>query len=151
MTAALISGMSASQGRTFCKRLWNRSELIEKALRLAETFREISGDPARVWTPSEIRRLSLRLDGTALLCALLKGAELQQSAEQIARTAKTESVYDAAPEPLITGRHGIAMGIAPGPELGKLVKQCFEAQLDGLFRDLEEGKSYLHSLLKEEK
>ncbi|HXW59992.1 MAG TPA: HD domain-containing protein, partial [Myxococcota bacterium] len=42
-----------------------------------------------------------------------------------------------APEPLLLGRHLIALGYKPGPDFGELLEQAFEAQLDGAFDTLE--------------
>ena len=150
MTAALVSSMSAAAGKAFCRRLWNRDELIGKALRLAEAFRDVSATPDQVWSEAQVRRIALRLDGTELLCRLLKGTGLRQSSGLIEEIARKESVWDTPPVPLITGKHGIGLWISPGPELGTLVRKCFEAQLDGAFNDLEGGKKYLRRMMKRE-
>ena len=39
-------------------------------------------------------------------------------------------VLDAPPVPFLTGRHGIAAGLKPGPAMGKILDECFEAQLE---------------------
>ncbi|MBQ2620576.1 MAG: HD domain-containing protein [Thermoguttaceae bacterium] len=39
------------------------------------------------------------------------------------------------PDPLLQGRDLIAMGIKPGPEMGKILKAAWNAQLDGEFLD----------------
>ncbi len=40
-----------------------------------------------------------------------------------------------APGPLLLGRHLIAKGLKPGPQMGVLLKEAFEAQLEGTFAD----------------
>jgi poly(A) polymerase len=40
-----------------------------------------------------------------------------------------------APEPLLTGRDLIALGMAPGPEIGRVLGLVRDAQLDGLISD----------------
>lgn len=45
------------------------------------------------------------------------------------------------------GRHLVDLGIEPGPEIGQLLDDCYEAQLDGMFSTLEEGLSYARSQL----
>ncbi len=45
------------------------------------------------------------------------------------------AVADQAPKPLLLGRHLLARGLAAGPALGALLKEAFEAQLDGRFAD----------------
>ncbi len=55
--------------------------------------------------------------------------------------AKAEElrVEREAPAPIVQGRHLIELGLRPGPHFGPLLEQCFEAQLDGRFADLEGG------------
>lgn len=51
------------------------------------------------------------------------------------------------PQPLVMGRHLLDLGVPPGPEMGRLLDDCFEAQLDGEFLTLEEGLAYAKSKL----
>lgn len=59
--------------------------------------------------------------------------------------ASALAVYRSAPTPLIQGRDLIAVGVAPGPQMGQLLKRLFHAQLRGAFLTKEEG---LFGLLK---
>ena len=43
------------------------------------------------------------------------------------------------PQPLVLGRHLLELGVQPGPEMGALLKQIYEKQLDGEIATLEEG------------
>jgi tRNA nucleotidyltransferase (CCA-adding enzyme) len=43
------------------------------------------------------------------------------------------------PKPLLLGRHLLALGMHPGPEMGALLKQVYEKQLDGEIKTAEEG------------
>jgi tRNA nucleotidyltransferase (CCA-adding enzyme) len=63
--------------------------------------------------------------------------------------AEALSVQDNAPKPMLLGRHMIALGAQPGKHFGALLDRCYEAQLDGLFRDEVEGLRYLQKLLNE--
>ena len=78
---------------------------------------------------------------------MLQAAALEEKAAGIAEKAQQCGVWQAAPKPLLTGKHGIKLGVDPGKELGALMKQCFEAQLDGAFFTEEEGIAYLETLL----
>ena len=49
--------------------------------------------------------------------------------------AKALNVELRQPDPLLMGRDLIAMGIKPGPEMGKILKAAWNAQLDGEFLD----------------
>ncbi len=43
------------------------------------------------------------------------------------------------PAPIVMGRHLLAEGVPPGPEMGAWLKRLFQAQLEGQFTTLEEG------------
>jgi tRNA nucleotidyltransferase (CCA-adding enzyme) len=53
--------------------------------------------------------------------------------------ARRLNVEDQAPTPLVLGRHLLELGIQSGPDMGRLLDECYEAQLDGLFSSLDEG------------
>jgi tRNA nucleotidyltransferase (CCA-adding enzyme) len=44
-----------------------------------------------------------------------------------------------APEPILKGRDVLALGIAPGPEVGRIVRAVYERQLDGAVTTIEEA------------
>ena len=50
-------------------------------------------------------------------------------------------VAEHPPEPLLRGRHVLALGVAPGPEVGRIVRAVYEAQLDGTVTTLEEARA----------
>ena len=54
---------------------------------------------------------------------------------------------DQAPEPLVKGRHLIALGRTPGPSFGPILEAAFEAQLDGEFDDEAGGVEWLEGYL----
>jgi tRNA nucleotidyltransferase (CCA-adding enzyme) len=56
--------------------------------------------------------------------------------------ARRLDVERQAPAPLVMGRHLIELGVPPGPAMGRLLDDCYEAQLDGLFTTLQEGLTY---------
>ena len=41
--------------------------------------------------------------------------------------------------PMVRGRDLLALGMMPGPEMGGLLQRLYEAQLDGVFTDLDTG------------
>ena len=53
--------------------------------------------------------------------------------------ARELGVQHAPPEPLVKGRHLLALGLAPGPQVGEMLKQIYEQQLDGSITTLEDG------------
>jgi tRNA nucleotidyltransferase (CCA-adding enzyme) len=53
------------------------------------------------------------------------------------------NVVSKGPEAILLGRHLIERGMTPGPEIGKVLKEAFEAQLDGEFSDLNGALEWL--------
>lgn len=53
--------------------------------------------------------------------------------------ARALGVGHEPPAPLLLGRHVLALGVAPGPRVGQVLKQVYEQQLDGLVGSLEEA------------
>ncbi|MDA1093641.1 MAG: polynucleotide adenylyltransferase [Acidobacteria bacterium] len=53
--------------------------------------------------------------------------------------ARALGVEHAPPDPLLLGRHVINLGVAPGPQVGIVLKTVYEQQLDGQVTTLEEA------------
>ena len=47
------------------------------------------------------------------------------------------------PPPIMMGRHLLALGMAPGPQVGQTLRRLHEAQLAGRFEDVEGGLRWL--------
>src|SRR5262249_20567335 len=58
-------------------------------------------------------------------------------------------VSERAPDPLLQGRHVLELGLAPGPEVGRIVRAVYEKQLDGTVTTLEEAKEEARRMLAE--
>lgn len=98
-------------------------------------------------TPAALRRLARRLHpATVAELALVMRADSGgrpplESPDALALIrrlldrAATLALADAAPRPLLLGRHLLAAGLSPGPEFKLLLDRAFEAQLDGAFAD----------------
>ncbi|MCS6897626.1 MAG: HD domain-containing protein [Nitrospira sp.] len=67
--------------------------------------------------------------------------------EWLLKRARQLKVDVQAPAPIVMGRHLLELGMKPGPEMGRLLASCYEAQLDGAFSTLEEGLTYVRSRL----
>jgi tRNA nucleotidyltransferase (CCA-adding enzyme) len=53
--------------------------------------------------------------------------------------AKELDVAQAAPNPILLGRHLLELGVQPGPAMGELTRAVYEMQLDGRVTNLEEA------------
>ena len=59
-------------------------------------------------------------------------------------------VEHAPPAPLLMGRHLLALGVTPGPPVGELLAEVYEAQLDGVITTLDEAIAFAKSRLAAE-
>jgi tRNA nucleotidyltransferase (CCA-adding enzyme) len=66
----------------------------------------------------------------------------------LALMAKDLGVLDKAPQPLVTGKDLIGLGLKPGPQFGPLLSKTFQAQLDMIFSNKEGGTSWVKNQLK---
>jgi len=64
------------------------------------------------------------------------GSEAQ---EWFIQRARELDVEQRAPDPLLLGRHLLALGVEPGPEVGEITRAVYEMQLDGRVRTVEEA------------
>jgi hypothetical protein len=53
--------------------------------------------------------------------------------------ARALGVEHAAPAPLPMGRHLLELGVKPGPRMGELLAEIYDAQLEGTVTTLDEG------------
>jgi tRNA nucleotidyltransferase (CCA-adding enzyme) len=53
--------------------------------------------------------------------------------------ARALGVQHEAPKPLLMGRHLLELGVKPGPQMGVLLKDVYEQQLDGLVTTVDEA------------
>jgi tRNA nucleotidyltransferase (CCA-adding enzyme) len=51
------------------------------------------------------------------------------------------------PEPFLKGRDVIALGVAPGPEVGRVLRAVYERQLDGLVLSPEDARAEARRML----
>lgn len=61
--------------------------------------------------------------------------------------ARELGVQHAPPEPLVKGRHLLALGVPAGPRVGQVLKQIYEKQLDGSITTLDEGLALAAALV----
>jgi tRNA nucleotidyltransferase (CCA-adding enzyme) len=63
--------------------------------------------------------------------------------------ARELGVEHAPPEPLVKGRHLVALGVAPGQALGDVLRQVYERQLDGTVADFDAALQLARELAKD--
>ena len=53
--------------------------------------------------------------------------------------ARALGVEHQPPAPLLLGRHVLALGVAPGPRVGEILRQVYEQQLDGAVTTVDDA------------
>lgn len=117
-----------------------------------EHMAHIANPTDQVPTDRQVRRLSTRLSpATMTQWEQLVEADAsgrpplpsRRPAQAWLESADRLNVASSQPAPLLLGRHVLAIGISPGPEVGDILKQAYEAQLDGHFNDANEACDWL--------
>ena len=132
---------------SFLRRLTNEERLLKEVPPLVRLHMR----PFSMWqnkaSDSAIRRLAaqvVRIDRLVRVAAADDAGRPPfprepEPLEWLAERARALEVAASAPKPLVMGRDLVALGMKPGPELGKILKAAYEAQLDGRFSTREEG------------
>ncbi|ADE53736.1 Polynucleotide adenylyltransferase region [Coraliomargarita akajimensis DSM 45221] len=119
--------------------------LVEQHMRPLALFRDGAGDAA-------IRRLAARVKRLDRLCRVAYAdksgrppiiVENFEEGDWLLERAAALAIKDNAPKPLMLGRHLVELGIKPGPHFGKILDRAYEAQLDGVFDELDGGVAFL--------
>jgi tRNA nucleotidyltransferase (CCA-adding enzyme) len=70
-----------------------------------------------------------------------------QAMDWFLERARALGVEHRAPAPILMGRHLLALGLEPGPAVGRIVGAVYEQQLDGTVQTLEEAIAAAERLL----
>ncbi len=124
----------------FLQRMTNEVHLIRNVPDLLSCFGAL--DFERVPAAPELRRIAVKLGGLKLLCLLLQSipAELVKSenfVNDFIKTSRELNIVDGAPEPFLTGKMLIDLGVKPGRQMGELIKESFELQLDEVLTSVD--------------
>ncbi|SOE75448.1 tRNA nucleotidyltransferase (CCA-adding enzyme) [Fibrobacter sp. UWT3] len=168
--AALLAG-SAGTSLKFLERITNEVHLLKVVPPLLETFRTL--DPAIVHEAPALRRLAVKLGGLKLLCLLVKcaphgffacestgGTDFATTQNSNFATAQNSDfaaalwdsaakygLLESAPQPYLTGKMLLDLGLKPGKQLGEIIKASFELQLDGKITSAEEAVAWARGII----
>lgn len=78
----------------------------------------------------------------------LASPETHARIDELVAGARRLALADAAPKPLMLGRHLLSLGLSPAPRFRPVLDAAFEAQLDGAFADEAGGLAWLRSFLQ---
>jgi tRNA nucleotidyltransferase (CCA-adding enzyme) len=102
-----------------------------------------------------IRRLAAKCEPTLLYrvaradCLGRTGDFPPVAMEWFLERVRQLDVAERPPEPLLKGRDVVALGVAPGPEVGRIVREVYERQLDGAVKTVEEARNEAERLVAE--
>ena len=147
---------SEHEGRKFLDRITDNRSVIEAVLPLVKCHMIpyqlfVNNNPA-----ASVRKLALKTGNIQLMSVVVasdrngRGGEFMEhvpEAEYLINKARELEVLNSKPQPIIQGRHLIEFGYSPGRYFKEILNDCFDAQLNGDFFDLENGKKYLKSAL----
>ena len=138
----------------FLERLTNQHSLIDEVVPLVLCHLRPRALHDANASDSAVRRLARQVQRIDRLVRVARADHAGRPPKQfdgfpagewlLARARQLE-VDRQTPSPIIMGRHLLELGIQPGPGMGQLVDDCYEAQLDGVFATLEEGLAYAKS------
>lgn len=142
--AALLCG-NADSALDFLVRITNENHLLKNVPLLLPTLRNL--DEGIVDDIPALRRLAVKLNGLKLLCLLVKciPASYYRSpdfATALWNSAAKYNLLNAAPQPFLTGKKLMDLGVKPGKHMGEIIKQSFELQLDGKITSAEEAAEW---------
>ncbi|MCX6567300.1 MAG: HD domain-containing protein [Candidatus Aminicenantes bacterium] len=125
---------------------WNGADVRELALRLIRTHHRA----AELWQNREVltkkafNRFAADTAGEFELAAVLDAADragrsdrpaagLDREARWLLQAMRDQNVSKETIRPLVLGRDLLKLNVAPGPAMGKLLKELYGRQLDGEF------------------
>ena len=142
--------------RRFLARLTNQESILSEVLPLVRCHLRPRALYDAQASDSAVRRLAWHVQRIDRLVRVARADHAGRppkpfdgfpAGEWLLERAKRLEVHAQAPAPIVMGRHLLELGIQSGPEMGKLLDDCYEAQIDGLFSTLEEGLTYARTQL----
>ena len=150
-----VEGVSIA--RKFLARMTEQKKVFDEVLPLVSEHMR----PYNLYTnnsgDSAIRRLANKVKRIDRLIRVFQADQLGRPplkvtedpvSDWLAERSHHLELQASAPKPIILGRHLLAENLEPSPIFKTLLKECFEAQLDGTFDNETDGLIYLKSLLE---
>lgn len=139
--AALLCG-NADSSLKFLERITNETHLLKVVPQLLSAYSNL--ETSIVEDIPSLRRLAVKLGGLKLLCLLVKITPQEffndaNFADKLWAVANENDLLEAAPQPYLTGKMLMDLGVKPGKQMGEIIKKSFELQLDGKIANAEEA------------
>ena len=152
--ASFLSG-SPETSLKFLERITNETHLLKNVPLQLGAYSNL---PLGIVNDApQLRRLAVKLGGLKLLCLLVKAtprkfyaeADDAEFPEKLWQAATDFDLLEAAPQPYLTGKMLMELGVKPGKQMGEIIKQSFELQLDGKITNAEEAIAWAMDQTKE--
>ena len=152
--ASFLSGRPETSLK-FLERITNETHLLKNVPLLLGAYSNL---PLGIVNDApQLRRLAVKLGGLKLLCLLVKATPRKFYAEagdaefpeKLWQAATDFDLLEAAPQPYLTGKMLMELGVKPGKQMGEIIKQSFELQLDGKITNAEEAIAWAMDQTKE--
>lgn len=147
--------------RIFSWNGYNLRKMVPILIRTHHRLSELWQNRSAV-TKKAFNRLAAETEGEIELLVYLDAADragrkerlvrkLDRQAQWLLKKFKDLQVSRETIKPIIMGRDLIPMGVAPGPEMGRILRQLYELQLDGAFETKTEGLKAARQILERKK
>lgn len=141
--------------RRFIARLWNQPRFADQVVRLVQAHMRPLMLVMQDASDKAYRRLAVDVGRMDLLAAVVEcdtratppNEPALDTLAAFRERAESLAVTKEPPQPILMGRHLIARGLKPGQQFGKILSQCYDAQIDGVFTDEASALTYLDQLL----
>jgi len=146
--------------RRFLERLTNQADVVDEVIPLMLCHLRPRALYDANASDSAVRRLARQVKRIDRLVRVARADHAGRppkpfdgfpAGEWLLNRARQLAVADQAPDPIVMGRHLLEIGVSPGPEMGQLLDECYEAQLDGEFTAVDQGIAFATRLLASRK
>ncbi len=144
--------------RTFLERMSNQAQLVDEVVPLVREHLKPTVLHNAGAGPSAVRRLARRVGRIDRLVRVARADHAGRppkpfhgfpAGDWLLEQANALHVADQKPASIVMGRHLIALGQKPGRHFKDLLEACLDAQLDGVFSDIEGGVEFARGLLED--
>jgi tRNA nucleotidyltransferase (CCA-adding enzyme) len=151
-----IEGVAVAEH--FLQRMTRQKAIFEAVLPLVREHMRPHDLYSSKAGPAAIRKLSLRVGRMERLIRVSAAdyggrpplpADDFKAGRWLAEQVAALELQRSTPKPIVQGRDLVELGLKPGPHFKAILDDCFEAQLNGVFDDHDNGRNYLNKLITE--
>ena len=144
--------------RSFLGRMSNQAQLVDEVVPLVREHLKPTVLHKAGASAAAVRRLARRVGRIDRLVRVARADHGGRpplpfdgfpAGDWLLEQANALKVAAQKPQPIVMGRHLIDLGLKPGPHFKDLLEACLDAQLDGVFPDLEGGVKFARGLIRD--